>query len=131
MNIVINKIKIYFLFHGLKKCLWVSILFLLFLIVKIENVKLILWLDWNVHIVVFRFAIKFTVKSFLFTYLSSIKFLYYFISLYFIYRVLVHITIQSYGSNNLHMPALYTLIFNIGSTSIILHEHTYKSGGIF
>ena len=33
---------------------------------------------------------------------------------------------------NLHMPALHTLILNIGSTSIILHEHrgTYKSGGI-
>ena len=45
--------------------------------------------------------------NFLFTYLFSLKFLYYFISFFFIYRARVHISIQSYCNNNLHMPILY------------------------
>jgi len=45
--------------------------------------------------------------NFLFTYLFLITFLYYFISFSFIYRIRVHISIQSYG-NNKHMPAIYS-----------------------
>jgi hypothetical protein len=40
-------------------------------------------------------------------YLFSIKFYYYFISFFFIYCVHVHIAIQSYCNNSLHMPVQY------------------------
>ena len=43
---------------------------------------------------------------FLFTYLFPIKFLHHFISFSFIYRIRVHIYIQSYCNNNMHIPAL-------------------------
>ena len=42
--------------------------------------------------------------NFQFRNLFSKKILYYFISFSFIYRVRVHIFIQSYGSNSLHIP---------------------------
>ena len=49
-----------------------------------------------------------TLCNFLFTYLYSIQFIYYFISFSFIYRVRFHISIQSYGNSNLHMSVLNT-----------------------